>query len=265
MQTTVVKGIKVLEALALASQPMSLGDIAEICDMTKSNAHRLLHTFVACGYVNHNPVTRHYQATLRMWEMGSRVHERMDMRVIAAPHLAWLATTTEETVHLAVLDKLDALYLDKVDGIHAVRAYVNVGDRSPSYASASGKAMLAYQPAEIVEQVAQTIVRHTEKTVRSPEELREHLEKIRSTGFSITTGEWRPGVMAVSRAIRGDTGRVLAAIGVAAPIDQTQRATLERMSESVKIAATRIETDLGFSSRIATTRPISELKRKRKA
>jgi IclR family KDG regulon transcriptional repressor len=263
MQTTVVKGIKVLESLVMAAQPMSLGEISESCDMSKSNAHRLLHTLAACGYVHHDPVTRHYQATLRMWEMGSRVHERLDLRSIAAPHLNWLATTTEETVHLAVFDKLEALYLDKVDGIHAVRTYVNVGDRSPSYASASGKAMLAYLPDEVIAQVEKTIVKFTEKTVRSPEELRQHLERIRTTGFSITTGEWRPGVMAVSRAIRGDTGRVLAAIGVAAPIDRTHRVTLEKMTESVRMAATRIEEDLGFSAGTATSRPIEDLKREK--
>ena len=241
MQKTVVKGLTVLEYLVQAARPVALGDVAENCGISKSNAHRLLHTLAACGYAHHDSLTRNYQATLRMWDLGARVYDKMELRRLAAPHLDWLASATEETVHLAVLDNYEALYIDNVDGIHAVRTYVNVGDRAPAYASASGKAMLAYQPEEVVEKVASRIERHTEKTVADLSELKEHLARIRESGFSVTFGEWREGVTAVSRAICDTDGAVLAAIGVAGPNDRTARTEMETLKAAVAEAASRIE------------------------
>lgn len=241
MQKTVVKGLTVLEYLVQAARPVALGDVAENCAISKSNAHRLLHTLAACGYARHDPVTRNYQVTLRMWDLGARVYDKMELRRLAAPHLEWLAGATEETVHLAVLDNSETLYLEKVDSIHAVRTYVNVGDRSPAYAAASGKAMLAYQPEEVVEKVAGRIERHTDKTVADLAELKAHLERIRESGFSITFGEWREGVTAVSRVIRDTGGAVLASIGVAGPNDRIDRAGIETLKAAVAEAASRIE------------------------
>jgi len=241
MQTTVFKGLRVLEHLARATGPVPLGEIAETCGISKSNAHRLLHTLSACGYVHHDPSTHNYQVTLRMWDMGSHVYDRMELRTLAAPHLEWLAANSEETVHLAVLDNYETLYLDTIDGIHAVRTYVKPGDRAPAYATASGKAMLAYQPEETVKTAAARIERRTEKTVADLEELKTHLARIRETGYSITFGEWREGVAAVSRPIRDAGGRVLAAIGVAGPVDRAGRTGMDSLQAAVKRAADSIE------------------------
>lgn len=261
METTVVKGLKILEVLAEADHPASLGEISEACGLSKSNVHRLLRTLEACGYVNQEASSRKYYATLRMWELGTRTHDRLDFRAIARPHLIQLVEETEETVHLSVFDGSEVLFVDKIDGSHAVRTYVNVGDRAPSYCSASGKAMLAHMPNEVIDAVGQTIQRHTKNTVGSLAELRKHLAAIRDAGYSLTLGEWRQDVTGIASAIISDSGKVIGAIGVAGPQDRMRQSRHERYIEAVLAARDRIRQDIGFGTETATRYPLDAVKR----
>ncbi|MBE2275555.1 MAG: IclR family transcriptional regulator [Rhodobacteraceae bacterium] len=252
METTVVKGFKVLENLVASQGSLSLTEIASQCGISKSNAHRLLGTLEACGYVRRATDSRNYELTLRIWEMGQRVYSLVDLRTVAVPHLRALAAETEETVHLSVLDNNGVLYLDKVDSIHAVRTYVNVGDRAPAYCSATGKAMLAFSPDHVVEAVGATIEPITPLTVRSAAELRAHLDLIRERGFARTGGEWRPGVLGFAAPIKSPSGRLLGAIGVAGPEERMRQSEEALFVAALFRAVERIERDLGFSAETAT-------------
>lgn len=248
METTVVKGLRILEVLAEAEHPMSLGEISEACQLSKSNVHRLLRTLEGCGYVNQEASSRKYFATLKMWELGTRTLDHLDFRAIARPHLAHLAAETEETVHLSVFDGTEVLYIDKIDGVHAVRTYVSVGDRQPSYCSASGKALLAHMPEETIEAVGLSIVRHTPNTVANAAELRHHLGRIRQLGYALTIGELRPGVAAVASAVVSDSGRAIGAIGVAGPAERMDAASHDRYIAAVLAARDRIRKDIGLEA-----------------
>lgn len=246
METTVVKGLRVLEALARSPGDRTLTDLAVECGMSKSNAHRLLRTLEECGYVRRNAESRTYRTTLRLWELGVRIFSRFDLRAYAKPHLRELALATEETTHLSIFDGEGVLYLDKVDGIHAVRTYVNIGDRAPAYCSSTGKAMLAYLPDDTVRRAAGKLKRFTDNTVRSLAQLQDDLARIRERGYSETSGEYRAGVLGYSTAIRSPSGDVIGAIGVAGPEERMRARDLSATIEAVLTAGRRIETALGF-------------------
>ena len=265
METTVVKGLKVLEALAVSHGPRTLTDLASQCGMSKSNVHRLLGTLEECGYVRRASDGRRYEASLRLWELGIRVSAKLDLRAIASAHLRELAVRTQETAHLSVFDGVEALYIDKADGTHAVRTYVNIGDRAPAYCSTSGKAMLAYTPEETVRKVAANLKRFTEHTVASLSQLRAHLELIRKQGYSVTCGEWRPGVLGIATAIKSPSGQVVGAIGVAGPEERMRQSDLQRTIAAVIEAGLRIETDLGFGKTVASEVPEPSAKQRPRA
>lgn len=247
MDTTVVKGLKVLEALAFSDGACALTDMAKLCGLSKSNAHRLLRTLEECGYVRRDPRTRTYESTLRLWELGTRVFNRLDLRAIAVPHLRELARGTKESVHLSVYDNDEVLYVDKVDSVHAVRAYVGVGDRGPLHCTATGKAMLAGMPDDVVERVCAGLKRYTSNTASTPRKLRADLELIRNQGYAITSGEWRAGVLGIAAAVRSPSGVVVGGIGIAGPEERMMQANTEKQIAAVLQAAERISKDLGFS------------------
>ena len=248
MEKTVVKAIRVLEALALSPRPRALGEIAAACDMTKSNAHRLLQTLGEMHYVRQVPGSRSYEATLRLWEMGMRVFDRFDIRGVASPILQGLQDRTGESVHLSIFDDGDAVYIDRIDSRQAVRAYIRIGDRVPAYCTATGRAMLACLGEAEVAAASRDMRAHTELTVATPEALAAALTEVRRKGYALTRGEWRQGVVGVAAPIRSQTGMVVAGVGVAGPAERMGEDNIAVGIDAVLQAATDISRALGFSS-----------------
>ena len=246
MEKTVVKALKVLEMLARSPGPCSLSDVAAQCEMTKSNAHRLLQTLSTCNYVRQAPETRNYETTLRIWEFGLQVYDRFDIRGVAEPFLRQLHAKTRESVHLSILDGAEVIYLDKIDSDHAVRAYIRVGERAPAYCTSTGRAMLAYMDEPAIAAASTNMRKHTEKTIPSAAALRRELAKIRETGVSLTFGEWRAGVVGVAAPVRTEFGAVVAGVGVAGPPDRMDPDDLDPFIDAVTETARGLSVALGF-------------------
>jgi len=248
MEKTVVKGLKVIEALANGGGARTLTDLANECGLTKSNAHRLLRTLETCGYVRHDPVARAFEATLRPWDLGNRIFNRTELRVVALPYLEELAALTKETTHLSIFDGDGVIYIGKVDSVHAVRTYVEIGDRAPAYCCATGKAMLAHMSEEAVRLASRNMKRFTKNTIVSPAKLKADLEQIRARGYSMTEGEWQAGVLGFATAIKTPGGEVAGAIGVAGPEDRMRQSDLDRTIGALRSVAWRIEAELEASA-----------------
>lgn len=248
MEKTVVKGLKIIEALAFSDGARTLTDLANECGMSKSNTHRLLRTLEQCGYVRHDLTARMFEATLRPWDLGNRIFGRSELRAVAMPHLEELAAATQETAHLSVLDRGEVIYIGKVDSVHAVRTYVNIGDHAPAYCCATGKAMLAYAPEETVREISTDMKRFTKNTIMSRAKLKADLELTRTRGYSMTSGEWQAGVLGFAAAIRSGAGIVLGAIGTAGPEERMRQSDLEKTIAAVRHAAARIEAEIAKAS-----------------
>ncbi len=245
METTVAKALKVLEELAAIDGAAPMTEIARRCGITKSNAHRLLKTLEQHHFVRQDPQSKAYELTLRLWELGVRVYDRLDLRAIAAPQLIKLAKATNESVHLSVLEADEAVYIDKVDSTHAVRAYIRIGERAPAYCVATGKAMLAYQPPAVVARACRRMRRFTPVTVASRKALAVELDVIRGRGYSMTFGEWREGAIGIAAPITNRSGEVVAGIGIAGPEHRMRKADSEMLVASVLRAAREISRGLG--------------------
>jgi DNA-binding IclR family transcriptional regulator len=244
MEKTIAKGLKVIEALAQGNGARTLTDLANECSMSKSNTHRLLRTLEQCGYVRHDPVARLFSSSLRIWDLGNWIFSRSALRAVAMSHLEALAAATKETTHLSVFDNGDVIYIGKVDSVHAVRTYVNLGDRAPAYCCATGKAMLAQMTAEAVRESIQSMKRYTKNTIVTRTKLMADLALTRDRGYSMTNGEWQAGVLGFAASIRSNVGEVLGAVGTAGPEERMRQADLKRTISAVREAAARIEADL---------------------
>ncbi|HMN86383.1 MAG TPA: IclR family transcriptional regulator [Bauldia sp.] len=248
MATTVIKALRMLEALALDDGPRTLTEMSKQCGMTKSNAHRLLRTLETCHYVRQDPQSHTYEPTLRLWELGTRVFNRLDLRVIAAPHLRALERATLESVHLSVLDGQEVIYIDKVDSRHAVRAYVDTGDRAPAYCTATGKAMLSVLPEDVVDNLLSgELKRRTPNTLTNRTKIKEELDVARGRGYATAHGEWHSGVRSIAAPIRGGAGVVVAGIGISGPAERMLQADSRKQVAAVLKAAHEISRKLGFS------------------
>lgn len=249
MSTTVTKALTVVELLAEREEAWSLSELARELELPKSNVHFLLSALCSRGYVEQDPATKRYFLTLKLWELGTRVLGRLDLRRIASPYLASLAETTSETVNLAILDHGEVVYVHKIDSPMPVRAYTPEGRRAPAYCTSTGKAMLAYQSHDVIMSVAKQIERHTDRTIKSAKELLNELQKIREFGYSMNRGEWRDSVRGVAAPILDNEGKAIAAVGVFGPAERLAPKKLEQLAAKVKKTGTAISVALGYRTR----------------
>lgn len=245
METTLVKGLSLLEALASTPNVSGVSELARQLNLTKSNAHRLLQTLVAVGYVRNLGQSGRYELTLKLWQLGSQVIGRMDLKTIGSQYVERLCQVCAETVHLSVLDGAEVVYIDKMDSPQPVRAYSQVGGRVPAYCVATGKALLAHAPAALIDSVALQLAPFTPLTITTPNELRAELEAVRSRGYAVNRGEWRDGVWGIAAPIRDAGGRVCGAIGVSGPAERFKPRRLKQLAPMVMGVARQISARLG--------------------
>ncbi len=214
------RAIQVLSALS-DGKLHTLTNLSEQVGLSNSTAFRILSTLYYHNYVERDEPTGAYKLGLACLELARAYSESNDVRVTALPDLEMLRDDTKETVHLAVLDRNQVVYLDKLPGLHAIGIMSSqIGRRAPAYCTGLGKVLLAYQEdkAGIIEYFERKgFYRFTDSTIGSIEELMAQLEEIRNRGYGFDEGEHEAEVRCVAVPIFDMSGQLVAAISVSGP------------------------------------------------
>ncbi len=226
--------------------------------MGKSNAHRVLTTLGELGYVV-SLNDGHYQATLKTWEVGCAVLDGLDFHRLARPVMEALTESTSESCHLAVLDGLDVVYLDKVEGNQPVRTYSRIGQRAPAHVVAIGKVLLAFQVG-VEKSLPKKMQRLTTRSIGTRAALLKELQSVRIAGYAINRGEWLEGVCGIGAPIRNSRNEVICAIGLSGPCSRLTLNKLHALALQVTEGARAISLQLGYrpvSTKSVATRALA--------
>lgn len=214
----VTRAFDLIEALAQSGSSMALTDLSVATSIPKATTHRLLQTLKSRGYVSQDINTGRYAAGIRCFELGSLWAQSLDIRSVAAPHLAALNQTTQETVHLAVYEHGDVVYVDALMTPKQVMAKSYVGRRCPATCVATGRVLLAYSERSEIERVlSEPLPAYTDQSITDPKALADLLARVRVDGFGINRCSYRDEVSGIAAPVRDYTGRVVAAVGLCLP------------------------------------------------
>ncbi|MFT4084847.1 MAG: IclR family transcriptional regulator [Nocardioides sp.] len=223
---TLTNGLLVLERLL--TRPMSVRELSEETGLARQTAYRIVATMMAARWVQREG--EHYRTSPRIWSLAAQSFSFVGLRDAHAETLRQLAQTYGESVHLAVYDSGSVVYIDKADGSHPVGSYTTLGGRAPAYCVATGKLLLAFAEANVVDEViAAGLERHSPLTVTEPAALRFELAQVHRDGYAVNRGEWRLGVAGVAVPVRSPFNEVVAAIGFSGPSNRV----LSRLDELV--------------------------------
>lgn len=248
MDSTLAKGLAVLEWMVRQQRECRVVDVADALGLARSNAHRTLQTLVECGWVVQNEATSAYRASLRIFELGAMVDAAVDLKSLVRPHLDVLARASGETIHLTVLDGADIVYLDKFDSPLPVAAYSQIGGRAPAHCVASGKALLAALGLEAGPLQARlgTLRPHTPNSIVDPHELDHELARTRSRGWAENREEWRIGVCGLGAPVFNARGEPVAAVGMSVPSIRFARSRARTLADMVARCARDASATLGY-------------------
>jgi DNA-binding IclR family transcriptional regulator len=246
MDKSFAKGLALLEALVRGGRLMGVTELARELRMQKSNAHRLLQTLLALGFARQDPGTGRYGASVKVWELGTLVLSRLEIRDIAEPWLAALGRRCGETVNLSIRDGAHVLFIDRLEQGQPSRAGY-IGVRAPAHALATGKVLLAFASPEVQERALERLQAFTRKTITDSQAMRKELTLIRERGYAMNRGEWRELVNSIAVPIRDAKTEVIAAIGITGPVERMGTSRLRELLPDLRETAHLIAHRLGAS------------------
>jgi DNA-binding IclR family transcriptional regulator len=210
----------ILEAFGPDDEHLSLTEITRRTGVAKASVYRLAQELLQWGVLERRGSS--YWLGMRLFEIGQRVPRQRILRDAARPYMEDLYQATGETIHLAVLDGLEVLYLEKVSGHGQITRPSRVAGRMPLHCTATGKVLLAFGPRQLVDEVlAGPLERRTPYTVSAPGLLLQELAKVRELGYAVEREQTREGFASVAIPLIGATGSVTGALSIAAPLYRT--------------------------------------------
>ncbi|MEV6350237.1 IclR family transcriptional regulator [Actinoplanes sp. NPDC051851] len=226
------RALDLLGAFDADHRSLSLSDLARRTEIPLATAHRLVAELQKWGALAREP-DGSYVIGRRIWQLGLLAPVQSGLRQAASPFLHDLYGATLATVHLAVRDGLEVLYVDRLAGHVSVPVISKVGSRLPLHATGVGKALLAYAPEDVLVEALKRLTRITAYTVTQPARLLEQLRRVRAEGYATTGEEMSLGACSVAVPVRnGD--QVVAALGIVVP---DLRRQLPRMVSALQVAA----------------------------
>jgi IclR family transcriptional regulator, acetate operon repressor len=244
---SLLRTLRILETIASQPETTTLARLNEELQTPKSSLLGLLRALTRNGYLTYDG---------NNYALGPAAH-RLAIRIVAATHLNQVARpamrdlvdSTSETVLLAVLDSelRQLIYIDKIESPNSIRFIVPVGTVRPLYSTAPGKLLLAFQPAQWIENYLSStkLESFTEATQTNRSRLKQLLAQIRRDAVSTSLGEMSPDVSGFSAGIFNHEGILVATLSLGAPLERG-RVNLKRYLAATRASAAKISHDLGW-------------------
>jgi len=209
------KGLRLIEELAQSNKGKTAQELADHIGIHKTSVYRYLNTLSEMGYIRANGDGGYHLAN-KILELGSHMLSRMPLREMAHPFLIELGHKTQKTVHLCVLDRMEVVYLDKIESQRSLPIISRIGSRAPAYCTAVGKALLSGLSTDLVVSLLEGVKLEplTPNTITDPIRLLEEIRNTSKRGYAIDDGEHEVGIKCVAAPVRKYGGDVAGAVSV---------------------------------------------------
>ncbi|WP_028866243.1 DNA-binding transcriptional regulator KdgR [Psychromonas aquimarina] len=245
--SSVMKVFAILEALG-EQEDIGITELSQRLMMSKSTTYRFLQTMKMLGYVSQDGEADKYSLTLKLFELGSKSLEYVDLIALADKEMRHISEQTNEALHLGMLDENAIIYIHKIDSGYNLRMQSKIGRRNPLYSTAIGKVLLAEKQEEFVRaQLAPVeFIKHTEKTLENTEQLLSELTQVKKQHFAEDNEEQEPGLRCIAAPIYDRFGNVTAGLSISFPTIRFDEKRLSYYVELLHQACRNISQQLGY-------------------
>ena len=247
----IARALDLLELFVDGGPSLSIPDMAARLGRPRSSVHEIVQTLLARGYLARlEQQPNRFTLGARLFELGNAYANELDLAREGQQVARWVAAECDETVHLAILDGTQVVYIAKVDSTHAVRMVSVLGGRLPAHCTAVGKMLLSgLSDAEVAARFAgsQTLVAMTPASITSLGRLRQELAEIRARGLAYDDCESNTLVRCVSAPVYDHRGEMVAAMSISVPIVRMDDSRREELGKLVRKGADELSRRLGYA------------------
>lgn len=247
MSESLRKAMSILDALHEHEAALSVRELAEMLELSKSTTQRLLRSLEEARLTVQDAGTRKYRLGPKTLTLGMAYRDRLDLRNVALPHMRTLRDATDETVGLSIVVGHERMFTEEVQSQSELRAHSELGYPYPLWTGAPGRVLLAYLPAA---QARSALERADEPAWRSlglpsKQALHDRLNTIRHTRHDRAFDETINGVSALAVPVLDATTNIAAALSISGPSARMGNNEMDRMLTATHTAAEHISRALG--------------------
>jgi IclR family KDG regulon transcriptional repressor len=246
--SSVLKVFNILESLG-DQKEIGVSELSQRLMMSKATTYRFLQTMKGLGYVSQQGEADKYSLTLKMFELGSKSLEWVDLVELAEKEMRVISEETNETVHLGALDQGSIIYIHKIDSSHALRMHSRVGRRNPLHTTAIGKVLLAERDEPSIRHALEDaeFVKSTPNTLENIDQLLAELVKVKAQHFGEDNEEQEPGLRCIAAPVYDRFGNVIAGVSVSFPTIRFDEEHKAKYVALLQDAGRNISKHLGFN------------------
>jgi IclR family transcriptional regulator, KDG regulon repressor len=245
---SVNKALDVLDFFLVEAGNHSMTDIARKLKIHKSTVSRLMSTLESEGYLYQCPVTRKYRLGGKILALSATLLANIDVRDIAAPHIRELSKKIGQVVEIFIIEDDHSICIDRVESIQKVRISFHVGERTPLYAGAPGKLLLAFMPPEERDKMIDNLhfLKLTPNTNTNRDDLRKAVKQIHEKKLAITSGEVVEVFTSVAVPIYDSTKKVIASMAISGLSSTFTPSTIEVYTKMARDTSAIISRAMGY-------------------
>lgn len=203
--STVDRALQALSAFTFARPELGVTELAVALGINKSQAHRLLASFVKGGYAVVDPRSHRYRLGPALIRLGMLAQNSGALERAARPFLSDLARTMGESVLLNLAGPDVYSIRLAADGPGPIRFALNQGRQYPWYGGAGGHAIFAFRPdADIEALVLEGFDESTPSGPHDLEQVRSRYRDVRRNGYAASVGEYDARVMSIAAPLRAE-------------------------------------------------------------
>jgi len=192
---------------------------------------------------------RTYRLGPALFELGSAYIASTNLVSDGWEIVRTTARMCNETVHLAVLDGNEVLYVAKEEGTNTIRMVSAVGKRFPAYATGVGKVLLAnLSDAELIQRIPDDSILPviTPNTVTNPSDLRALIATARNNSYALDYEESTPGLCCVAAPVYDAQGQIVAGMSISVPNIRFTDERRIQLLDLIRTQANSLSTILGY-------------------
>lgn len=242
------RALCILESLSDYEEGLGITEISEKVNLHKSTVYRLINTLMYKGYITQNHSTNKYSLTLKLFKLGSKKIEKMDLVSVAQPYLKKLMEETGEVVHLAVRENNEIVYVAKVEPQKSIMMYTRIGMSKPMYCTAMGKAIMSELTDEEVQNIwsKSDIKKYTDNTIVDLSKLRKSLKDIKLKEYALDNQEVEVGIVCVGAVLKDYKSKICGAVSVSCSTISFSEEKLSNISHLILKYSKKISEELGY-------------------
>jgi DNA-binding IclR family transcriptional regulator len=247
--SSVASAARILREFGKHSTQLGVSQLARSVGVSKSTAHRVIWTLVEEGLLEKVDETGLFRLTTTMRSLGASAETALRLHEAATLPLDRLRRLTRGTLHVAILDGADVLYVERREGPGAIPVFRAVGARNAAHVTSSGKVLLAFLPTEQQQRLVREmrLTAKTPRTITSRTAFLAELASVRRQGYAENRGESQPGMCSIAAPIRDPFGQVVASVSVAEYVEDIKdiEAGLHHLTGHIVETAVHISSGLG--------------------